>query len=133
LRNTFVVSKPPVLTKVFPKILSYLKIPFLEYWPSSRNSPVQCSLSIDILIFFKKIIVGKFLVSLKMTCEWMRAWTSYRAQLWPSWKQMTKVVRDIGWWNISQKAAFHGMMFVKKLNYWPSWEIESFHSPCYWQ
>ena len=36
--RTTVVSFPPVLMKPLPKILSYLKMPFLEYCLLSRNS-----------------------------------------------------------------------------------------------
>ena len=46
---TFVVIRPPVLTKVWPKTLSYRNIPFRLYCPALRKSCVQFSFSGNIL------------------------------------------------------------------------------------
>ena len=46
---TFVVVRPPVLTKVWPKTLSYRNIPFRLYCPALRKSCVQFSFSGNIL------------------------------------------------------------------------------------
>ena len=46
---TFVVLRPPVLTKVWPKTLSYRNIPFRLYCPALRKSCVQFSFSGNIL------------------------------------------------------------------------------------